>query len=104
MKHIADIIAPVIVHIINRIFESGIFLDCLKIARVCPIYKGGDKHLMTNFRPISVLPVLSKVLESALNVRLQTFFSKYNVISDMQYGFQKKINLAKQLFLISNIK
>lgn len=71
-------------------FESGIFPDFLKIARVCPIHKEGHKHLLTNYRPVSVLPVLSKVFESALNVRLQKFFNKYNVISDMQYGFQKK--------------
>lgn len=70
-------------------FETGIFPDSLKIARICPIHKGGAEGDISNYRPISVLPVLSKVFEGAINIRLEKFFAKYGVISDMQFGFQK---------------
>lgn len=109
LKHVADIIAPIIAHIINAMFETGIFPDRLKIARVCPVFKGGDKSQFTNYRPISVLPVASKVFENAINTRLYKFFSKYNVINEAQYGFQKNKSCEKALLnikheLIKNIE
>ena len=58
-----DIIAPMIVHIANCSLGEGICPDLSKIARVIPVYKEkGEKYLYSNYRPISLIPVLSKIL------------------------------------------
>ncbi|MDD9362271.1 MAG: reverse transcriptase domain-containing protein, partial [Anaplasma sp.] len=77
-------------HIINNMLLTGVFPDELKIAKVSMVYKGGNKNDLKNYRPISVLPIFSKIFEGVINIRLQTFFSKYNVITESQYGFQKE--------------
>lgn len=89
IKHVSDIISPILAVIVNRTFETGIFPDQLKIARICPVHKGGCEKELNNYRPISILPVLSKVFERAINTRLENFFSKFNIISNVQFGFQK---------------
>ena len=66
----------------------GIFPDELKIARVVPVYKNGSSENVANYRPISVLPIFSKILEKCMYNRLFYFISKYNVLSLNQYGFR----------------
>ena len=84
-----NLLLPPLCHIINRSIESGIFPDILKNANVTPVYKNGDRHCLSNYRPISVLPFLSKILEKCIAVRLVEFMQKYNMITPNQYGFQK---------------
>lgn len=60
-----------------------------KIAKIIPIYKSGDKNDIQNYRPISVLPTLSKVLERVVYSRLAEYLEKYNVLEPSQYGFRK---------------
>ena len=63
----------------------------MKHAKVTPIYKTDDKLLVNNYRPISILPVFSKILEKLMHKRLMSFFiDKYNLICDNQYGFREK--------------
>ncbi|ELT99298.1 hypothetical protein CAPTEDRAFT_67004, partial [Capitella teleta] len=57
-------------HIINRIFESHYIPDELKFAIVIPVHKSGDSTNFQNYRPISVLPVFSKVFERIMHARL----------------------------------
>ena len=57
-------------HIFNLSLSTGIFPDKLKIAKVSPIFKNGEKDLFTNYRPISVLPCFSKILECIMYDRL----------------------------------
>lgn len=80
-------------------FDTGIFPDQLKIARVVPIHKSGDKNALTNYRPISVLPVLSKVFEWAINDRITKFLEKYNIISSSPFGFQNTSQLNRHYFV-----
>ena len=69
--------------------NEGIFPDPLKIAKVNPIFKSGDSSLVGNYRPISVLPVFSKILERIMYNRLYSFFNKNNLFFNKQFGFQK---------------
>ncbi len=69
---------------------SGVFPDPLKIARVIPLYKSGDKNDITNYRPISLLPVLSKIFEKLIHARLTSFLDKHNVIYHKQFGFRRR--------------
>ena len=62
-KHVCDIIAPILVKLFNSSVRQGIFPNRFKLARVIPLFKSGFKLLLANYRPISLLPFLSKVLE-----------------------------------------
>ena len=78
-----------LVYLINCSLNDGIFPETLKLARVTPIFKEGDKSLLENYRPISVLNVFSKVYETVIKNRLSTFFDKHNVLYEKQFGFRR---------------
>ena len=69
----------------------------MKIARVIPLFKSGDKSLFTNYRPISVLPVFSKFLERIVYNRLINFLNKYDILCRNQYGFRENYSTAQAL-------
>ncbi len=64
--------------------------SCCKIAKVVPIHKSGSKDDMNNYRPISLLPATSKVLEKVMHNRLYGFLTKHKILRKCQYGFRKK--------------
>ena len=74
----------------NLSIEKGIFPDQLKIAKVTALFKKGNNALMDNYRAISVLPCISKILESIIYNRLYSFFSENNILYKKQFGFQKQ--------------
>lgn len=102
IKHVASIIALPLTFIINQMLETGIFPSDLKLARITPVHKGGAVSDITNYRPISVLPILSKVFENVINTRLKSFFTKYRIVNDSQYGFQKGKSTEMALLLIKD--
>ena len=75
--------------IINQSLHSGIFSEKVKIAKVTPIHTKGDSKLITNYRPISVLPVNSKIFETMICDQLNRFFVSNNLLCPQQYGFIK---------------
>lgn len=89
MKASISCIAEPISQIINSTFENGTFPDDLKIAKVCPVFKDGEKNTFSNYRPISVLPSFSKIFEKAIYSRLFTYFESKNIIVNNQYGFRQ---------------
>ena len=76
--------------VINKSMESGIVPDILKIAKVIPIYKAKDPENCANYRPISLLPIISKLLEKVVHKRLYTFMNMQNIFYPSQYGFRPK--------------
>lgn len=70
----------------------------MKIAKVAPVYKNCDSHQFTNYRLISILPQLSKILEKIFVARLNGFIDQHNLLSDSQYGFRN--NRSTSLVLI----
>ena len=70
--------------------ETGVVPDILKIAKVIPIYKAKDPQHCTNYRPISLLPVISKLLGKVVHKRLYTFMNIHNIFYPSQYGFRPK--------------
>ena len=87
--------------IFNNLFEEGIYPDQWKIAHVTPIYKrAGPKCEKSNFRPISLLPTLSKVCESVIHCRLLEHCISNNVISDRQAAYIKGDSTTNQLLYI----
>ena len=89
-------------YICNLSLNKGIFPEDMKIARVIPLYKAGDKNVFTNYRPVSILPQFSKVLQKVFNNRLDNFLEKHNVITDSQYGFRR--NRSTSMALIELIE
>ena len=61
----------------------------MKIAKIVPIFKSGDKTDVTNYKPISLLPVFSKLVEKQMLNRMQAFFTKHNVLNPHQHGFRQ---------------
>ena len=68
--------------------ENGVFPGGLKIARVTPIYKGEGSSDVSNYRPISVLPCFSKILEHIMYNRLYKYLIENNILYSKQFGFQ----------------
>ena len=87
IKAIIPYIATPLVHIFNISLQSGIVPDTYKLAKVIPVFKAGEKLNPNNYRPISLLPAFSKILEKIVHKRLINFLLKYDIIYPQQYGF-----------------
>lgn len=87
LKDIVVEIAEPLSIAVNYCIEEGVFPKEMKLARVAPVYKKGDKTKEENYRPISVLPVFSKVMEAAIRKRLVAFFEKENIFTPAQHGY-----------------
>ena len=88
MKLLNHSISTPISILVNKSLQSGVVPPNLKIAKVIPIYKSKDKTELGNYRPISLLPSLSKILEKVVHRRLYKFCAKYNLLSNYQFGFR----------------
>ncbi|XP_055604868.1 uncharacterized protein LOC129753091 [Uranotaenia lowii] len=82
-------LSDILTDIFNEIVGTGVYPDALKLARVTPIFKSGDNSDVSNYRPISTLSVLNKILEKLLVTRISEYLSRYDLISPRQYGFRK---------------
>lgn len=102
LKHIRKEVVPIITHLANLCFGKGIFPTYLKLAIITPVHKGGDSDDVSNFRPISVLPCLSKILEKLMNTRLLTYLKDFNVLSESQFGFRRGISTEDAVTALSN--
>ena len=85
IRHIAEPLSE----LINKSFLTGSFPDRLKIAKVCPVFKNGDKRLFSNYRPISILPSFSKIYEKVVSRSLVSFLEAGNILVENQYGFRQ---------------
>ena len=90
IKLAANILSPSIAMLINKSVLTGTFPSELKNAKVYPIHKGGDKTDPSNYRPISILPTISKIFEKHVNQHLMGFLNKYKIIHENQSGFRQK--------------
>ena len=75
-------------HIFKQAFSTGVFPDKWKIATIVPIFKGGNKEDVSNYRPVSLFPVTGKIFERVIHYQL--FLEKNNFLSDKQNGFRKE--------------
>ena len=90
IKLAGEPIAAILALIFNKCVTMGVYPTCLKQAKVTPIYKGGIKHISTNYRSISVLSSFSKIFERLIYNRLDKYLAKFNLLSDKQFGFRNK--------------
>ena len=90
LKFLSPIISPILSSLVNKSFSFGTFPDSLKIAKVIPISKPGDKSNVSNYRPISILPTFSKVFEKAAYSQLYEYLNINNILCRDQYGFRRE--------------
>jgi hypothetical protein len=96
-----EIVTPLL-HIFNLSLSSGKFPSKLKTSRTVPIFKSGDRLLCDNYRPISLLPTLSKILEKAIANRLTTHLKEHGLLCQNQFGFQERTSTVHHLLKLTN--
>jgi len=85
----APFIKKSLCHIVNLSISQGIFPSKLKMAKIIPIYKKGKHDLCSNYRPISLLSVFHKIIETCMKHRIKDFLKRYNILYTYQYGFRE---------------
>ena len=93
-------VIPALTSIINSSITSMCFPDIYKIALVTPIFKKGDKTLPSNYRPISSLPITSKVIEIVLNTQIINYISTNSLLSKKQFGFRTGISTEHMILTL----
>lgn len=104
VKSLLPSIGPLLVHLIAVIFSTGIFPSALKHAVVAPIYKTGDESQPENHRPISMLSVLSRIIERILLQRLTSFVcDKHDKLFNNQFGFRSQCSTENAAIELVNV-
>ena len=88
LKELATILSEPLSIIVNQSMQTGIFPDIMKMAEVVPLYKGKSRENETNYRPISLLSTMSKVMEKVVYQRVYQFLANTGQICETQYGFR----------------
>jgi hypothetical protein len=102
LKLSAPYISSPLNYICSKIIQSGTFPERLKYSVIKPLYKKGDKLLISNCRPISLLTSFSKSMEKVMFNRLMNRLKIYAILSPNQYGFQKKIFIDNAVYSLLN--
>lgn len=102
LKFLLDKNVNFFTNFINKSFHNGIFPDVLKRATVTPIFKSGDKNILHNYRPISILPSFSKLIEKIISNRIYNFLNNSHFFAENQFGFMKNRSTTDALLDFSN--
>ena len=89
VKFCKDILIKPITLIVNQMFSTGVFPDRLKIAMVKPLFKKDNESSLKNYRPISLLPTISKIFEKSIYLQTYNYFIENNLFYKSQYGFRR---------------
>nr|XP_022910667.1 uncharacterized protein LOC111421719 [Onthophagus taurus] len=96
------LILPYICHIINYCIQGSVFPDCWKTALITPIPKSSNPSQLKDLRPISILPVISKILEKIIADRLREHLDKFNILPMRQSGFRKGYSCTAALLDVTD--
>lgn len=102
IKISSPFISSPLTHICNKSLSSGTFPDRMKYAVVTPIFKKGDKHELSNYRPISILSSFSKVLEKVMYNQLQKHLNKHCILAEDQFGFRPDSTTENAIYKLIN--
>lgn len=92
IKFACNLISATLSHIFNLVFQTGVFPNQLKLAKVVPVFKKGDHRSIENYRPISILSFLDKVLEKLIELRLSRYLTKFEILTSCQFGFRSGLS------------
>ncbi|CAB4028489.1 Hypothetical predicted protein [Paramuricea clavata] len=97
LKDAAATIAPTLTDIFNQSLKSSIFPKIWKDGKVTPIFKSGDRSNMSNYGPITVLPILSKIFERFVHTQIYSYLSENKILSESRFGFRPKLSTSTAL-------
>lgn len=101
IKNFISTLARPLLHIFNLSITSGIFPDAFKLAKVIPLYKGGGEGEPGNYRPISMLSVISKILEKYIKMHLYCYLESNHLLNANQYGFRVGSGVEEALYRLT---
>lgn len=102
IKGARKVLVPIVTHVCNLCISAGVFPKTFKKALVHPIHKSGCKDDVNNYRPISILSAMSKILERVLNKNLISFLESNNILAKNQYGFRNGVSTEDAVLHLSN--
>ena len=104
LKENIERFSPHMVNLYNFAIELAGFPDAMKIARVNPTHKSGPVEVVDNYRPISALPLFSKVFEKLTLSRMNSFIMRHNILSPAQFGFRNGCSTTQAIIkLLSHV-
>ena len=104
VKSMKSVLTPVLTHLINLCFDQDKMPVLWKLAKISPLFKGGDKFNARNYRPVAVLPALSKVIERVVFSRLQSHLEEHRLLADSQNAYRQKRSVTTAMLqLYDNI-
>jgi hypothetical protein len=102
IKDLTPFIAPILTLLFNRSIEEHNYPDSLKITKLIELYKAKEKDCPANYRPISLLPIIAKILDVLINNQVMAHLTEHNIISPTQYAFRPNSNTTLALQTILN--
>ena len=103
LKKLCPEISPILAKLFNKCLKEECFPMSWKLSHVCPVFKNsGESSSPSQYRPISLLSVISKLFEAAINTAVLGHLAKNNLLSDQQYGFRPRRSTADILTVISH--
>ena len=90
IKELMELFGEILLPIFNKSLKQGVFPDLLKLAIIVPVSKEGDTTKLNNYRPIALLPCISKIFEKCVKEKLLNYLNHIKFISPRQFGFMKK--------------
>ena len=103
LKKISWAVSPLLETLYNECLKLGVFPQSLKIAKIVPFFKSGDRNKPRNYRPISLLPASGKLFEKLLYKRINTFLSKNDTFSKSQFGFRSKLSTVDAIASLTEV-
>ena len=103
LKNCEPELSYILAKLFNKCLKESCFPDCWKVSSVVPVFKNvGERSTAKNYRPVSLLSVVSKVFEKLVNNRIVDHLEKCGLFSDFQYGFRSSRSTADLLTVVSD--
>ena len=102
LKRCADTLAPSLALLFNKSLSSGIVPSKFKMANIFPFFKGYDVTVASNYRPVSLLPIVSRLLEKFVQQRLMSFLGENHFLPDSQFTYRKNHSTEDAITLAVN--
>ena len=102
LKMSTPVIIPSLTHLFNKSLAEGVFPSQWKMTKLIPLLKSGDKSCPANYRPIAILPCVSKVLEKIVQKQLTSYLKTNNLLSTAQSGFRDKHSTTTALLRVTD--
>ena len=103
LKHLDEPTMSIIVKSLNKIFDSGEFLEEWAAGIIVVLFKGGEKNDLNNYRGITLLSVIGKLLVGILNERLTKFVEKYKIVNENPAEFRKGYRTTNHIFTLHSV-